>query len=130
MCFTTVFLIGEKCFGLYYFSIYLNIIGCFQHMCKYQTQQEIYKICRKTVECAALPFFFFFRIFYRSSSALHRRFSTQILPDYWGTFCAGVCPKSVFSFLVAAGFEPTSLSLRSVYLNRYPILTPLVCVVR
>ena len=55
---------------------------------------------------------------------LHCRSSTEILPDYWGTFCAGVCPKSVFSFLVAAGFEPTSLSLRSGCINRYPILPP------
>ena len=31
---------------------------------------------------------------------------------------------SIFSFLVAAGFEPTSLSLRSGYINRYPILNP------
>ena len=66
----------------------------------------------------------FFQFFYRSSSALHRRSSTEILPDYWGTFCAGVCPKSVFSFLVAAGFEPTSWSLPSRRLNHYPILTP------
>ena len=55
---------------------------------------------------------------------LHRQSSTEILPDYWGTFCEGVRPKSVFSFLVAVGFEPTSLSLRSVRLNRYPILIP------
>ena len=61
---------------------------------------------------------------YRSSSALHRRSSTEILPDYWGTFCAGVYPMPAFSFLVAAGFEPTSLSLRSRRLNRYPILSP------
>ena len=69
-------------------------------------------------------YIFFFQFFYRSSSALHRRSSTEILPDHWGTFCAGVCPKSVFSFLVAAGFEPTSLSLGSGRINRYTILTP------
>ena len=69
-------------------------------------------------------FLFFFQFFYRSSSALHRRSSTLILPDYWGTFCAGVCPKSIFLFLVAAGFEPTSLSLRSGRFNRYTMLTP------
>ena len=61
--------------------------------------------------------FFFFFSFSRSSSALHRRSSTAILPNYWGTFCAGVCLKSVFSFPVAAGFEPTSL--RSGCLNHY-----------
>ena len=38
------------------------------------------------------PFFF-----YRSSSALHRRSSTEIRPHNWGTFCAGVCPMCVFS---------------------------------
>ena len=59
------------------------------------------------------PMILFFRFFYRFSSALHRRSSTEILPEYWGTFCGGVCPRSVFSFLVAAGFEPTFLSLRS-----------------
>ena len=53
------------------------------------------------------PTFFFSFFSYRSSSALHRRSSTEILPHNWGTFCAGVCPMSVFSFLVAAGFEPT-----------------------
>ena len=69
-----------------------------------------------------LLFFFFFPFFfYRSSSALHRRSSTSILPHYRGTFCAGVCPKSVFSFLVAAGFEPTSLSLRNGHIHRYTI---------
>ena len=31
---------------------------------------------------------------------------------------------SVFSFLVAAGFEPTSLSLQSGRINRYTMLTP------
>ena len=31
---------------------------------------------------------------------------------------------SVFSFLVTAGFEPTSLSLGGGRFNRYPILTP------
>ena len=67
---------------------------------------------------------FFFFVFFVFSTGLHRRSSTEILPDYWGTFCAGVCPQSVFLFLVAAGFEPTSLSLRSGCLNRYPILTP------
>ena len=67
-----------------------------------------------------------FFCFYRSSSALHRRSSTEILPDYWGTLCAGVCPRSVFSFLVAAGFEPMLLSLRRERPNRYPILTPKV----
>ena len=51
---------------------------------------------------------FVFLFFYRSSSALDRRSSTQILPNYWGTFCAGVCPMSVFSFLAAGGFEPMS----------------------
>ena len=57
-----------------------------------------------------LFFFLFLRLFfYRSSLALNHRSSTEILPDYWGTFCAGVCPMSVlFPFLVAAGFEPTS----------------------
>ena len=66
-----------------------------------------------------LFFLFSFCFFYRPSSTLYSRSSTSILPDYWGTFCAGVCPKSVFSFLVAAGFEPTSLSLRSGRLDRY-----------
>ena len=41
-----------------------------------------------------------------------------------GSLILGVCPKSVFLFLVAAGFEPTPLSLGSGRLNRYPILTP------
>ena len=67
---------------------------------------------------------FCFVFFYRSSSALQCRSSTEILPDYWGTFCAWVNPVSFFSFLVAAGFEPTSLSLPSRRINRYPILTP------
>ena len=53
-----------------------------------------------------LSLFYFFS--YRSSLALHRRSSTEILPDYWSTFCAGVYPMSVFSFLAAAGFKPTS----------------------
>ena len=43
---------------------------------------------------------------------LHCWSSTKILPD---------CP------LVAAGFKPTSLSLRGGCLNRYPILTPQNC---
>ena len=76
------------------------------------------------IDLSSFFFIFFFQLFYRSSSALHRRSSTEILPDYWGTFCAGVCPKSVFSFLVAAGFEPTSWSLPSGRLNHYPILNP------
>ena len=41
------------------------------------------------------PFCFCF-FSYRSSSALHHWSSTEILADYWGTFCAGVCPMSVF----------------------------------
>ena len=55
-----------------------------------------------------MTFFFFFFFFYRSSLALQRHSSTEILLDYWGTFCAGVCPMSIVSFLAAAGFEPTS----------------------
>ena len=74
----------------------------------------------------AILFFFFF--FFFSTGLvwlLHYQSSTEILPDYWGTFCAGFCPMSVFfPFLVAAGFEPTSLSLGGGRLNRYPILTP------
>ena len=46
-------------------------------------------------------------------------------PDHWATFCGWGLPMSVFSFLVAAGFEPTSLSLGGGCLNHYPILTPL-----
>ena len=73
-----------------------------------------------------MAFFSFLVVFFSTGlvQLLQRRSSTEILPDYWGTFCAGVCPRSVFSFLVAAGFEPTSLSLRSGRFNRYPILTP------
>ena len=60
--------------------------------------------CSDLISCDFFLFFFIFsQFFYMSSSALHRRSSTEILPDYWGTLCAGVCPKSVFSFLVAAG---------------------------
>ena len=53
--------------------------------------------------------FGFFWFFYRSSLALHRRSSTEILPDYWATFLWRGPPMSVFSFLVAAGFEHMSL---------------------
>ena len=62
----------------------------------------------------------------RSSSALHLRSSTKILPDYLGhLLCRGLPNVHLFPFLVAAGFESMSLSLGSGRLNRYPILTPL-----
>ena len=76
------------------------------------------------VQEAGLCSFFFFCFFYRSSLALHRRSSTSILPHNWGTFCAGVYPMCVFSFLVAAGFEPMYFSLGSEHLIHYPSLTP------
>ena len=72
----------------------------------------------KTLKFVFFCFFFMF-FFYRSSSALHCRSSTEILPHNWGTFCAGVCPMCVFSFLVAAGFEPTYFSLGSRHFNHY-----------
>ena len=55
--------------------------------------------------------YFFHRFFLknRSSSALHRLSSGQILLDHWATFCREV-PN--VRFLVTAGFEPTSLSSR------------------
>ena len=44
------------------------------------------------------------------SSAIRSWSSTHVLfLDHWGTFCAGGHPNVHFSFLVAAGFEPTSL---------------------
>ena len=53
--------------------------------------------------------FIFFRVLYRSSSALYRWSSTQILLDHWAIFCRGA--RNI-RFSVAAGFEPTSLSSR------------------
>ena len=92
-------------------------------MCVYGT--------RNAVLGSTGTFFSFFSLFFWGGGGitglvclLHHRSSIEILPDYWGTFCAGICPKSVFSFLVAAGFKPTSLSLQNGRLNRYPILTP------
>ena len=41
-------------------------------------------------------FFVFLFFFYRSSLALHRRSSTEILPDYWATFLWRGPPMSVF----------------------------------
>ena len=53
-------------------------------------------------------FFFVFFFPHRSNSALHRLSSIEILLDHRATFCAGGLPMSVFLFLAAAGFEPTS----------------------
>ena len=61
--------------------------------------------------------FYPFRFFYRSSPALYHLSSTQILLDYWGTFCAGGLPNIQFLFLVAAGFKPTSLWSKCGRLN-------------
>ena len=61
-------------------------------------------------------FSLFFTLFFSLSAGLvqlfHRWSSTQILLYQWATFCGGFLPNVQFCFLVAAGFEPTSLSLR------------------
>ena len=46
--------------------------------------------------------------FYRSSSTLHRRSSTEILPDYWGTFCAGSAQGPFFRFWYQQDSNPCS----------------------
>ena len=64
------------------------------------------------LDCFVVFLFVFF--LYRRSSATMSWSSTYVLfLDHWGTFCAGGLPKVQFSFLVGAGLEPTSLSLRS-----------------
>ena len=70
-----------------------------------------------------LFFSFFFRFFYRSSSALHRRSSTQILLDHGATFCRGSL-SVLFSFLVTAGFEPTSCTLPCERRTTAPLWPP------
>ena len=66
-----------------------------------------------------LCFFGGVRFFYRSSSALHRRSSTEILSRPLGhLLCRGVPQCLIFSFLAVAGFEP----MRTCY--RCATLTP------
>ena len=71
-------------------------------------------------------FLFCFRFFfYRSSSALNHRSSTEILSRLLGHFSVeGVPHVRFFVSGIAAGFEPTSLSLGGGCLNCYLILTP------
>ena len=68
--------------------------------CRGKTSLAPLSVCsRPSPLTATAPFFgvvfcCFFLFFYRSSSALHRQSSTEILPDCWGTFGAGICPMS------------------------------------
>ena len=54
----------------------------------------------------------FVRFFNRSCSALHRRSSTEILFRPLGHLLCRGSPNVRFSFLVAVGFEPTSLCIQ------------------
>ena len=56
--------------------------------------------------CNSFLFIIICRFFFRSSLALYRWSSTQILPDYWGTFCAGGLPNVQFSLVQGPGLEP------------------------
>ena len=57
-------------------------------------------------------FFSFSFFFYRSSSALHRQSSTEILFRPLGHLLCRGSPNVRFSFLVAVGFKPKSLSFQ------------------
>ena len=63
----------------------------------------------KIVLAVFLFFFFWFWFLFRPGSALISWSSTQVLVDYWGTFCAGAIPMSIFRFsyqVAVVGFEP------------------------
>ena len=61
----------------------------------------------------------------RPSSALRRWSSTQVLLDYWGTFCAGSLPKVLFSLLPLMGIKPWC-NLNKMYrrLSDHPVTPP------
>ena len=67
----------------------------------------------------------FFRFFHRSYSALHRRYSIEILLDHWATFCRGA---SQCLFFVSGSSRIRThilvITMRMCY--RYATLTPII----
>ena len=92
--------------------------------------EKIYRKARRQV-VATLQVKLMFDFFFFFSTGLVRLYIAGLPLRSCRTIGAPSVQRSAqcafFPFLVAAGFEPTSLSLRDGRFNPYPILTPQFC---